>query len=546
LQRAFVLSPGSGPRALKRATTNLKNRPPNEATGLYSPLPFLLTTPAPAMKTAALAAVTLALFAATLFAPAAPPQPTRTPLFRAVDLNIGETQDVTLADGSTARVKLLDLQETRDAIRDAVRVARVKVTVNGKPATLTSANYNLPLTVGGAQIDCPITKGCNSNSGEDSWGLQKDARLRLWPARSPWMEPGTFTYPLKQRWFASGTQMANEPCYVDGGEVPANKKIYYHDSLDFGGCEGMAEVVAATDGLVVSAAKLTLPGYEDTPVRPRGDVVYVLDDRGWYYRYSHLCEIDAAMRPGATVKMGQRIGLLGKEGASGGWSHLHFGIKSRQPSGKWGTLEAYAFAWESYLRQFAPPLIVVARPHHLIWAGDKATLDGTKSWSASGKIRRYHWTFTDGTTATGPTVTRRYTRPGTYSEILKVTDAKGAVAYDFAVVQVLDKAHPDRLTPSIQAAYAPSLDVRAGDPVTFKVRSFRNTHGDETWNFGDGTAPVTVRSDGCVKALAKDGFAVTTHRFAKPGDYIVRVERANDRGEKAITHLWVTVGPAAR
>ena len=37
---------------------------------------------------------------------------------------------------------------------------------------------------------------------------------------SPLMNPGTFRYPAKQRWFASGTQMANEPVHVDGGEVP--------------------------------------------------------------------------------------------------------------------------------------------------------------------------------------------------------------------------------------------------------------------------------------------------------------------------------------
>jgi murein DD-endopeptidase MepM/ murein hydrolase activator NlpD len=474
------------------------------------------------------------------------PQPTRAPLDRIVDLGIGESQQAMLSDGSTVRVKLLVVEETRDALRDAIRVARVKIAINGKTATLTSANYNLPVTVGGVQVDCPITKGYYTNSGSDSWGLAKDARLRLWPAGSPWTQPGTFGYPLKARWFASGTQMANEPCFVDGGEKPSVKKIYYHNGLDFGGCEGMADVVAATDGLVVSAAKETLPGYEETPVRPRGDVVYVLDDRGWYYRYSHLFSIEPAIKPGETIKRGQKIGLLGKEGGSGGWAHLHFDIYCRQPSGKWGTQEGYAFVWEAYVREYAPTLIAVARPHHLIWAGDSVTLDATKSWSAAGKIHRYDWTFTDGSTAAGPTVTRRYTRTGTYSETVKVTDDAGNVAYDFAVVQVLDKAHPDQLTPSIQAAYAPSLGIKAGDSVTFKVRSFRTTHGEETWNFGDGTAPVTVKSDGCVKTLAKDGFAVTEHRFTKPGDYIVRVERANERGEKAIGHLWLTVGPATQ
>ncbi|MCX6906412.1 MAG: peptidoglycan DD-metalloendopeptidase family protein, partial [Verrucomicrobia bacterium] len=386
------------------------------------------------MKTTTLATpVTLALLSVSMFLSpqpsfAEPPQPTRAPLDRIVDLSIGETQQAMLSDGSTARVKLLGVEETRDALRDAVRIARVKVEINGKAATLSSANYNIPITVGGVQVDCPITKGYYTNSGSDSWGLVKDARLRLWPAGSPWTQPGTFGYPLKARWFASGTQMANEPCFVDGGEKPSNKKIYYHNGLDFGGCEGKDEVVAATDGLVVSAAKETLPGYDDTPVRPRGDVVYVLDDRGWYYRYSHLFSIEPAIKSGATIKRGQKIGLLGKEGASGGWAHLHFDITCRQPSGKWGTQEAYAFVWEAYVREYAPKLIAVARPHHLIWASGNATLDGTKSWSAAGKIRRCDWTFADGSQASGPKVTRCYARPGTYSEILKVTDAAGNVA----------------------------------------------------------------------------------------------------------------------
>jgi hypothetical protein len=57
-----------------------------------------------------------------------------------------------------------------------------------------------------------------------------------------------------------------------------------------------------------------------------------------------------------------------------------------RPSGKWGTEEGYAFLWEAYQRQYKPQLIAVARPHHLIWAGEKVTLDGSKSWSRDGQI----------------------------------------------------------------------------------------------------------------------------------------------------------------
>jgi len=59
------------------------------------------------------------------------------------------------------------------------------------------------------------------------------------------------------------------------------------------------------------------------------------------------------------------------------------------------------------------------------------------------------------------------------------------------------------------------------------------------------TGPTaSTKSDGNVVPLAKDGFAATTHVFQKPGDYIVRVERANRLGQKAIAHLIVRVEQA--
>src|SRR5688572_7417431 len=137
-----------------------------------------------------------------LAAPSAEPEPTLKPLVRAVDLNVGDTAEVELADGKKAAVKLLDLKETRDELRSAVRVAEVTVEVNGKKATLVAATYRLPVTVGGVQFDCAVTKGYRERTSTGNvWGLDKDARLRFWPEGSPLMNPGTFRYPAKQRWF---------------------------------------------------------------------------------------------------------------------------------------------------------------------------------------------------------------------------------------------------------------------------------------------------------------------------------------------------------
>jgi murein DD-endopeptidase MepM/ murein hydrolase activator NlpD len=461
-------------------------------------------------------------------------------LHRTVDLNVGEAQDVRLSNGETAHVKLLGLQEHRDDVNDAVRRAEVEVEVDGAVTNLISGTYHLPVALGKVQIDCPITKGYIEKAQDgNSWGLLKDARLRLWPANSPWIAPGTFVYPVKQRWFATYTQMANEPVYVDGGDLPAKKKIYYHFGLDTGGSEGLVDVVAATDGIVTSRGTDKLAGQPpDAPSELRYDIVYIRDSRDWYYRYCHLKFIDPAIRPGAHVRMGQKIGVLGKEGGSGGWSHLHFDISARQPSGLWGIEEGYAFLWQACEREHPRAMVAVARPHALVWAGEKVVLDGSLS---RGTGLQCEWTFTEGGTANGEKVERVYEKPGTYAEILKVTDAAGRVDYDFMAVQVIDRARPDKPPPTIHATYAPTFGIRPGDPVIFKVRTFRDSVGGETWDFGDGSPGVTVRSDANAVELAATGYAETHHIYKHPGVYLVSVEHDTIDGVRAVARLVVRV-----
>ena len=464
------------------------------------------------------------------------------PLVRTVDLDIGDRAKVELADGTSASVRLLGVKEDRDTVRGALRRATVELEVDGCRVELISATYHLPITVGGVQIDCPITKGY-VQSGNNQWSLDADARLRLWPAGSPWIRPGTFSYPVNQRWFASHTLMANQ---LGDDERPDDKTFYYHWGLDFGGAERMVDVLAATDGIVVSAGDERFEAIKIPDiVHPRYDVVYLRDGRGWFYRYSHLDSIDPAVKPGERVKMGQKIGVLGKRGASGGWSHLHFDVGIPQPSGRYGITDGYAFVWQAYRQQYGIKLQAVARPHQLVWTDEPVTLDGTRSFSANGREQlRFKWISSDGPSATGPLVERRYAAAGTYNEILEVSDGAGALDYDFALVQVIDREHPTQQPPTIHAAYWPTFGIEPGDEVTFKVRSFRigSDDGQETWDFGDGTPTVTVKSDGNAIALAPDGYAITTHRFSQPGHYLVSVRRTNFRGETATARLQVRVG----
>ncbi len=466
----------------------------------------------------------------------------REPLSTTVDMNVNEEREVQLPDGSRAVVKLTGLHEECDELRGAVRRAAVHVFVNDDCIELVSGTYHLPVRVGGVQIDCPVTRGYTENSRRNQWALHHDARLRIWPHASPWVAPGSFVYPLRQKWFASQTQMANEPTYVDGPEPPGRTSIYYHEGLDFGGVEGTIETVAVDDALVVSLLGEVLPGHEETPAAAvRRDVVYLLDHRGWYHRHSHLQSVDPALELGGMVRQGKTVGVMGKEGHSGGWSHLHYGLSRLQPSGKWGAEEAYAYAWQAYVAEHSPALIAVARPHHLIWSGETAVLDGSRSWSADGMELSCEWTFSDGSTATGAFVEREYSEPGVYCETLKATDPTGRASYDFAVVQVANRRDPENGPAGIHAAHAPTFGIRPGDEVTFAVRSFGLPAQPEVWDFGDGSAPVQVQSDGNADVWSPDGYALTRHAYSAPGDYIASVRRTNAPGFESTARLHVRV-----
>jgi len=461
---------------------------------------------------------------------------TRDALFETRDVNLGEVVDV---DG--AKVKLVSVDEPMGDVWGEIAHPRVVVEVNGERASLVAGNYRLPTKVGGVQIDCPITGKLQENSHIDHWALEKDARLRVWPGDSAWIAEGTFGYPVKQKFFGSKTSFSNEP--VSGRP---NGQLYYHAGLDIGGCEKLIDVVAATDALVVSAGNKILPGHEPaagSPVEPRYDVLYLLDDRGWYYRYSHLDSFDESIRAGARVKLGQRLGALGKEGGSGGWTHLHFEIKSRQPSGRWGTQDGYAFLWQGYRELYDPQVIAVARPGHVVVAGGSVQHDGARSWSRAGGIKSWRWQFSDGSAADGAVAEKRYESRGSFVETLQVIDDSGATDYDFVPVKVFGRDEQGQVIdpPRVHATFYPTFDPRVGQSIIFKARSFNTTHGEERWNFGDGSGEAKTRSDGNVEQRAGDGYAVIKHTYEKPGDYLVHVWRTDEHGAHAEDRLHVRV-----
>ena len=355
--------------------------------------------------------VLLLPFASLAFSADGPPEPTAKPLLRAVDLKCGEAAEVELCNGAKVRVKLLELKETTDSLRQAVREARVQVEVDGQTAWLTSANYQL------AASPWPACRS-TARSPRGRWPTASSERVGPGERRPAAAVARRLAAGAAGHVRLSGQAAVVRQFHADGQRAVLRRRrratrrsqqIYYHYGLDFGGCGGHDR----GRGRDRRAGRLgrqrdVCPATRTRPSR-RATTWSTCSTPGAGTTATATSQsIDRAIRPGVTVQAGAAArACWARKGGSGGWTHLHFDIYCRQPSGKWGCQEAYAFAWEAYQQQYEPKLS--PSPGRTTWrARRKGDARRQPSWSADGRIAAYQWTFTDGTTADGPRVERAY------------------------------------------------------------------------------------------------------------------------------------------
>ncbi len=141
--------------------------------------------------------------------------------------------------------------------------------------------------------------------------------------------------------------------------------------------------------------------------------------------------------------------------------------------------------------------------------------DASASTPSSGAtLTSYAWDFGDGSpvvTTTVPTVSHTYTKPGTQSVTLTVTDSTGQKAS-------LTKA---LAFPVPAFSYVPnSSDTKAIDfDASASTGSGGTAVATYTWNFGDGSMPVSTHS------------ATTTHTYAAGGVYTVILSVTDTAGQ---------------
>ncbi|HEX4282800.1 MAG TPA: PKD domain-containing protein [Solirubrobacteraceae bacterium] len=151
--------------------------------------------------------------------------------------------------------------------------------------------------------------------------------------------------------------------------------------------------------------------------------------------------------------------------------------------------------------------------------GEDVTFIGPNSGGSFGTITDYSWNFGDGTTddtATSPTDAHAFLSRGTYSVSLTITGSDGTFT---STEMITVDTPPDGVLPPSPIIATPgqsvSLDGSNSTPAPGgSIRSY-------TWNFGDGTGPVTA------------GSPSATHVYTAPGRYTATLTVTDNLGVTA-------------
>lgn len=172
-----------------------------------------------------------------------------------------------------------------------------------------------------------------------------------------------------------------------------------------------------------------------------------------------------------------------------------------------------------------------AGPDIVATAGQTFTLSGAASTDTDGQVASYTWSFDDGTSATGETVGKIFHSTGIYTVTLTITDNRGTIATDTAIVTVLAPAGGNAV-PIAKAG--PDAYASVGETVTFSGAASSDPDGTISsfaWDFGDGTqgsgvSPIKTYSTAGVYvvtlvvtdnsgAKSTDTFTMTIHNIIK-------------------------------
>ncbi len=143
--------------------------------------------------------------------------------------------------------------------------------------------------------------------------------------------------------------------------------------------------------------------------------------------------------------------------------------------------------------------------------GDPITFNAAESYDPDGTIVSYSWTFGDGTTATGVSVSHTFNNKDVYTVTLTVTDNDGATDSAKITKRFINMQPVASFTSSGEAF---SID----ETISFDASSSYDSDGtivSYSWAFGDGTTATGVS---------------VSHAYSQIGTYTVTLTVTDDDG----------------
>jgi len=145
--------------------------------------------------------------------------------------------------------------------------------------------------------------------------------------------------------------------------------------------------------------------------------------------------------------------------------------------------------------------------------GEELHFNGSRSYDRDGTIVSWHWSFGDGTTANDSAATHVYTKAGTYTVLLTVTDDDGA-SDTFHTVANIRMPNRAPLKPTISGLLDGNRNISYVFTVVTTDPDNDNVRYTIVW--GDGSQNTSP--------LLKSGQSIETlHQWSSLGFYTVRV-----------------------
>ncbi|DAC71628.1 MAG TPA: hypothetical protein DSN98_09405 [Thermoplasmata archaeon] len=161
---------------------------------------------------------------------------------------------------------------------------------------------------------------------------------------------------------------------------------------------------------------------------------------------------------------------------------------------------------------------------------ERIIFNGSKSYDPDGAIITYSWSFGDGSTELGQTVTHHYTNAGLYGVTLTVTDNRGATDTDTTSATI---TQPNR-APGSPIIGGPDNGTKNTD-YSFVIGASDIDHDDITYliDWGDGTSFQT-------DYLPSGSYFIFPHRWETSGTYTITVT-ASDGHLSTISKKTITI-----